>query len=148
MSEESRFFVRTALYVGPIAVVYWIVSAEIAGTFLLAFVFVGAIVFAGSVLLFVRAARLSAADREHGLAHLVRTTLGFEQPRGRTSAPIDIEGDPIPTSSLWPIAGAAAMFLVALGLVFGPWLWIPGVAAGLSVTWGWATQIGNSSSGN
>jgi hypothetical protein len=30
--------------------------------------------------------------------------------------------------------------LVGLGLLYGPWLWIPGATLGAAATYGWITQ--------
>jgi hypothetical protein len=143
VSEEVRFFLRTALYTGLIAAIYWFVSYEWAGTVLLAFLFGSAIFFVVVTSVLVRSARLSkAAAGERGLARLLRALVGFEDdPDVEPPAPLEMTDERFPTRSIWPLALALAATLLSLGLIYGPWLWIPG--AGLLITSGlaWATQL-------
>ena len=143
MSEEVRFFLRTALYTGLIATIYWFVSYEWAGTVLLASLFGSAIFFVVVTSALVKSARLSkAADGKGGPARLLRAVVGFEDdPEVDPPAPLEMTDDLFPTRSIWPLALALAATLLSLGLIFGPWLWIPG--AGLLITSGlaWATQL-------
>jgi hypothetical protein len=37
-------------------------------------------------------------------------------------------------------AGIAAM-LIGLGLVYGPWLWLPGLVLLAATVWGWVTEL-------
>ena len=141
MSEEVRFFLRTALYTGLIASIYWFVSYEWAGTVMLAFLFGSAIFFVVVVSALVRSARPSVAA-ERGPARLLHALVGFEDdPKVEPQAPLEIEDDVFPTRSIWPLVFAIAAALLGMGLIYGPWLWIPG--AGLLITSGlaWATQL-------
>jgi hypothetical protein len=143
VSEEVRFFLRTALYTGLIAAIYWFVSYEWAGTVLLIFLFGSAIFFVAVTSALVRTTRPStASEGGRGLAGALRALVGFEDEAGvEPQAPLEIAEDRFPTRSIWPLALSVATALVALGLIYGPWLWIPG--AGLLIASGlaWATQL-------
>ena len=143
MSEEVRFFLRTALYTGLIASIYWFVSYEWAGTALLVFLFGSAVFFVLVTAALVRTTRLSSAsERGRGIAEALHALVGFEDDPGvEPQAPLEIAEDRFPTRSIWPLATSVAATLVALGLIYGPWLWIPG--AGLLIASGlaWATQL-------
>ena len=112
MAEEVRIFVRTGLYTAVIAAIYWFVSYELAGTVLLVSLLGGAVLFAASA-------------RKLGR---------------KGEAPLAIEEEPVVTSSPWPFGAALAALLIALGLLYGPWLWMPGAGLALSVAYGWVTQ--------
>jgi plastocyanin len=81
------------------------------------------------------------------LAGLALTGSGFSDRAIRAGAAAD---DPIqmvsvgrsgvPKSSPWPLAGAFALGLVALGLAFGSYLVVIGVVCGLLVSAGWLSQ--------
>lgn len=144
MAEELRFFVRSLLYLVPITVVYWLVSYEPAGTALLATLIVAFIGFVGVAMRF---APSSISDLRPGSGGLVGRTLrvvnraiGFHE---RVDAPAPLEGGPdlVPTGSPWPILAAGAIAVAGLGLIFGPWLLLPGIVL---LTWallGWLTQL-------
>ncbi|MFN2388628.1 MAG: hypothetical protein ABR575_03340 [Actinomycetota bacterium] len=146
MAEEIRFFVRTALYALVIAAIYWFVSYEEAGTLLLIGIVVGSLLFVSVIALTVRGARrellpgrgargnraLGAADR----------ALGFhDDPGDGPSAPLELTEEPLPRSSIWPVAVALAAMLIGLGALYGAWFWIPGSAFGASALWGWSRQL-------
>ncbi|MGH2429289.1 MAG: hypothetical protein ACRDGV_10490, partial [Candidatus Limnocylindria bacterium] len=54
MAEELRFFLRTAIYAAIVAVAYWILSYEPAGTVLLAALALAVIAFVAAVAAFAR----------------------------------------------------------------------------------------------
>jgi hypothetical protein len=143
VSEEVRFFLRTALYTGLIATVYWFVSYEWAGAVMLAFLFGSSIFFVVVTSVLVKSTRPPrATGSRRGVADTVRAVVGFEHnPAVEPQAPLEIEDDRFPSSSIWPLALSIAVMLVTLGLIYGPWLWIPG--AGLLAASGlaWATQL-------
>ncbi|HYP22830.1 MAG TPA: hypothetical protein VEV43_04595 [Actinomycetota bacterium] len=113
MPEELRGPAGVALYVAVATVVYWLVSDEIAGTLLLVFLFVAAVAL---------------------------VLLGLALRRPGVDPALEIEEEPVVTVSPWPLLGAAAAMLVGLGLLYGPWLWIPGAALGAGSAYGWITQ--------
>lgn len=151
MVEELRFFLRIAVYLVVIATIYWFVSYEVAGTVLLLFGAVG-------TGFFVVAARISFQPKspedliprppKTGLRRMTGVFgryLAFDDEGATggepTNAPLALEEERFPESSVWPLAAAVASLLLGLGLVFGPWLWIPGLALGASSMWGWLTQL-------
>ena len=146
MSEELRFFLRTAVYSAIIGTVYWFVSYEWAGSVLLAFVVFSALSFVGVVAGTVRATRSEIVPEESsGLGRLggsVIRILGFEEHRGvATSEPLGSGLEPIPPGSIWPFIAGLASLLLALGLVYGPWALLPGIALVAITVWGWITQM-------
>ena len=152
MVEELRFFFRTALFALLISVIYWFVSYEVAGTVLLVFVILGSGFFVAAAGLSLRPrtdADLTPGRRARSgvgrLAGVFDRLLMFEDehaPGGDpTEPPLALDEDRFPARSAWPVAGAVAALLLGLGAVFGPWLWIPGLALAASTAWGWATQL-------
>ena len=132
MAEEVRFFVRVALFTIVIATIYWFVSYEEAGTALLAGIIASAVFFSVFVATGVRAARSGRKS--------VKGLVGFDE-SGRDD-PLALAEDTFPAASAWPVVASLAAVLVAVGLVFGAWLWIPGAAIGLACTLGWLTEAG------
>lgn len=146
MAEELRFFLRTGLFAGLVALVYWFVSYEIAGTILLGGLAAGAAVFIVTISKLVREARADIVDAESSglpkLAGGVKRLVGFDEESGPDrSAPLELEEEPVAHSSAWPILTAFAALLAGLGLLFGAWFWLPGIAVGALSMWGWSTQL-------
>jgi Cytochrome c oxidase subunit IV len=146
MAEEVRFFLRTALYTVLIAAVYWFVSYETAGTVMLIFVSAATAAVVIVVSVAVRASRDELDPRVGGPLHrtgtLVGRLVGFSEPRrGAAEEPLAAGLEPIPTGSIWPLLGAAAATLLALGVVYGPWLLLPGIGVAVITVWGWLTQM-------
>lgn len=143
MAEELRFFLRTGLYVTAVAVVYWLVSYEPAGTVLL-------VVLALAVAALIAVAAAFAprtVDDLTGAGGPIRRSLGtlnrvigFHE---RPDVAPPLEGGPeiVPLASAWPIVTAAAMVIVGLGLIFGTWLLVPGIALLVVGGVGWLTQL-------
>lgn len=127
MPEELRIFVRAALYLAAVTAIYRVVSDEVAGTLLLGGLFVSSLVF----IALGRALGRSSEQKQSFLA--------FDEAGGET-APLEIEEEPVVTVSPWPLLGAAAAMLIGLGLLYGPWLWLPGAALALGSAYGWITQ--------
>ena len=146
MAEELRFFLRTAAYSAVIGLVYWFVSYEVAGSVLLAFVVFATGLIVGVLLIVVRATRGELDPRRGGpIARggaVVARLVGFTDPQGAAGAdPIAAGLEPVPSGSIWPLVAGAAAAMVGLGLVYGPWLWLPGIVLiGFSI-WGWLTQL-------
>jgi hypothetical protein len=133
VAEEVRFFLRTAIYTVLIAAIYWFVSYEEAGTVLFAFVAASALIFIVMTLMLAPAARPSSLAP--------RALLGFDdRPEDEPGGPLQLDEDEFPVASAWPLTAALAASLVGLGLIFGAWLWVPGLGLALSVLVGWATE--------
>lgn len=145
MSEEVRFFFRVALYTLPIAVVYWFISYEIAGSVMLLALGLSAVFFTAVMVVHLRHSRSELAPERHPASRRIGVALnrliGFEEHPGRATDPLAIEDDPIPTSSIWPLVLALGATLLGAGLIFGGWLWIPGALLMAAAAWGWITQF-------
>lgn len=139
MAEELRFFLRVAIYGVVITAVYWFVSYDWAGTVLLV---ASTLAVATVVAVAAAFARRALRGRPGSpLATLGRWLL-LTDPGGEAGEqPLATGLDPLPRSSSWPLLAAAAATLIALGLVFGPWLTLPGVALLAWTAWGWVTQL-------
>ena len=141
MAEEVRFFLRTALYTIVITAIYWFLSYERAGTALFAFLAGGALTFAGVFLVTVRATR-EPPEPPKGVMGRAKTLVGFADRRDDAARPaLEVEDEPFPSASIWPLIVGLGATLVAVGLIYGPWFWIPGLALLASSAWGWATQL-------
>lgn len=146
MAEELRFFLRTGVYSIVVGTVYWFVSYEVAGSVLLAFVVFAALAFVGVAGAFVRGAHSEIVPPgTSGVARVlgsVNRVLGFEEHAGAVSSdPLAAGLEPIPTGSIWPLIGGIAALLMLLGLVYGPWLLLPGIVLAAGTVWGWVTQL-------
>ena len=122
-SLQSRLFGAVAAFVAFIGVVYWFMSYESAGTTLLA---------------------LTA-----GLALLTAAYVGWPRRSDHLTDDADDTDEPepghdphdgvwFPEASIWPVAVAAAMVMVANGLLLGRWLLIP---AGVFLVWSLAGMV-------
>ncbi len=136
MPEELRLFVRAALYMALVTAIYWFVSYEKAGTLLLGFLFVGAVLFVVAGRLYGRATE----QRPRGLLRRATNVVAFDDEGGAVEPPLEIAEEPVVTASAWPLLAAAAAMLVGLGLLYGPWLWLPGAGLGIAAAYGWITQ--------
>ena len=146
MAEELRFFLRTALYSAVIGAVYWFVSYEVAGSVMLGFVVFATGLVVGLLLFAVRATRGELDPRSGGPMQRAGTALarlaGFAEPRGPAGEqPIAAGLEPLPAGSIWPLVAGAAATMVGLGLVYGPWLTLPGIVLAAFAVWGWLTQM-------
>jgi hypothetical protein len=146
MAEELRFFLRTALYTAVIGLIYWGLSYEWAGSVMLAFVALATGLVVVVFFLGVRATRGPLTEEAGGpirrLSLAVARLVGFAEPRGAAGAePMAAGLEPIPLGSIWPLVAAAAVSLIGLGLVYGPWLTLPGIAVMAVTVWGWITQL-------
>lgn len=130
MAEEVRFFFRTALFTTLIGTVYWFMSYEQAGTALLAAIVVSAIFFVVAIATGVRGSRRGGRS--------VKGMLGFAD-TGNDN-PLALDEEVFPTASPWPAVVSVAAILVGVGLIYGAWLWIPGIGLGLAGAWGWLTE--------
>ena len=131
MAEEVRFFVRIALFTVVIGTIYWFVSYEEAGTILFGGIVASAVTFALVIALRVKAARQGGRG--------LKALLGFDDVG--EERPLNLAEDTFPSASMWPAAGSIGFVLIAVGLVYGAWLWVPGLAIAISATWGWLTEL-------
>jgi hypothetical protein len=140
MAEEFRFFLRVAGYVAVAGVVYWLVSYEPAGTVLLLALILAIATFIGIGLALARGRARSDGPRGGGPLGWVNRFIGFHE---RADEPAPLEGGPeiVPLSSSWPVVTAAAMVVAGLGLIFGPWLLVPGLVLLAIGGIGWLTQL-------
>lgn len=144
MAEELRYFLRTALWIGGLAVAYWFVSYDPAGTALLVILGIALAAF----LVLVAAMEPRTVDhlrpRRHGLLRApldtINRVIGFHDP---PSEPAPLAGGPdlVPLSSWWPVITAAAFVTIGLGLIYGAWLLVPGVVLLVVGGIGWLTQL-------
>jgi hypothetical protein len=144
MAEELRFFLRISLYALGAGTVYWFVSYEWAGTVLFGFVVIGAGFFAAAIAVLLRSARGEVVRDERGnrLIGTLNRVVGFEEhPDEAASRPLEIDDQPFPPISPWPVVAAVSALLIGLGLVFGPWFWLPGAALAAATLWGWLTEL-------
>jgi hypothetical protein len=149
MAEELRVFLRTGLYIGLAALVYWIITAEWAGSLLMAFMFLGAIFFVAAIAHLldqthgeVRPPEGYSGGRRFKTLEVADRILGFEEHPGRTHGdPLALQENPMPESSVWPILGALATVFFILGVLWGPWLWAPALVLGLWIMRGWLNQL-------
>ncbi|HVL64867.1 MAG TPA: cytochrome c oxidase subunit 4 [Actinomycetota bacterium] len=139
MAEELRFFARTALFALLAGIIYWFVSYERAGSLLFAFVALGAGFFAVAAWIFVAGARGTGGAESVGAA--AARTLGFEDRPGDEHGPLTVEDELIPPASIWPLVAAAAATLIGVGLIYGPWFWLPGAALAAATAYGWLTEM-------
>jgi hypothetical protein len=146
VAEELRFFLRTAAYSAVIGLIYWYVSYEVAGSVMLAFVVLATGLIVGVFAIAVRATRGELDPRRGGpmarAGAIVARLVGFAEPRGAAGAdPIAAALEPVPSGSVWPLVAGVAAALVGLGLVYGPWLTLPGIVLVGFAIWGWLTQL-------
>lgn len=133
MSEEVRFMLRIAAYTALIATIYWFVAYERAGTTMLVFLALAA----GFLVLWALRSLPAARPRSKAPADLV----GLSDPPAESETALEIEEDVFPGSSLWPVVLAVGVTLLALGPLFGPWLWIPGLVLTASSGVLWAQEM-------
>jgi hypothetical protein len=152
MAEEVRFFLRTAVYSAPIAVVYWFASHEPdgipyeydwAGTTLLVFTVFAAGAVVGGIVLMTRSSwRRRLVPREGSAPRRVGETLnrviGLEHGSAeRVEQPLAGGPELVPSGSPWPVVAAVAAGMVLLGLIYGAWLIAPGIVLLVIAAAGW-----------
>ena len=133
MSEELRFFLRTALYTGLITVVYWFVAYEWAGTALLAALFGAALSFVLITAVIVPATRSGRLN--------VPGLLGFGEAAEEEQQPLEAAEEGFPAASIWPLGLALGALLIGIGAIFGLWLLVPGIGLTLAAGAGWILQL-------
>ena len=132
LPEEIRFFARSALFGLAIAVIYWFVSYEAAGSvLLLAFGVGSAIAAAFLALQLARSGARPVGPPWRWLALPPEDDEGpFGDPVGR-----------IPLGSLAPLVGGFGLTVMALGLVFGPPLIVVGLFPATWGAWEWIRAV-------
>lgn len=144
MSEELRFFLRTALYTGLITVIYWFVSYEWAGTVMLAFLFGAALSMVLVTAVVVPATRSSRTPAGRPGGSLLRKFwgwVGFDEPAEGSPHPLEMADEGFPAASIWPIGLALGALSIGLGAIFGLWLLVPGIGITVAAGTGWVTQL-------
>ena len=146
MAEEVRFFLRIAIFAALIGTIYWFVSYEIVGTILLIAIVAGAGLFIVTISRLRRETHSDLAPSEGGAARKARfgiqRLVGFDDESDPVEkTPLEIEEEPVVHSSAWPILTGLCGVLLGLGMLYGPWFWVPGLALGGVVLWGWSSQL-------
>jgi cytochrome c oxidase subunit IV len=119
----ARVLGAAAAFMGVVDAVYWFVTYEPAGTFLLGVTAVGLLFASGYI---------AAASR------------GTVRPADRPDLrPEDVAGEPVgvfAAASPWPIVLAGGLLVALVGLVYGLWLLIPGMAITIAALLGLAWE--------
>ena len=136
--QETRFFAFVGVFGLVIAVIYWIVSYEWAGTVLL-LAFGAAGVFAALRLGVARPAAVARGGAERDAAHPTGPEAG--EGTGSGTAGIDRpfldESGRIPGATLAPLALGLGISLASTAVIFGPWLAIAALVPFLWGAWAW-----------
>ena len=111
MRLEGRLFAGLALFLGVVALVYWLLSHEVTGTTVLTVGFLMSSLVAFFYYVQYRRGGPRPQDRGDGEITDTAGPLGFFPPR-----------------SGWPAAVAVGLTVLALGVVFGVWLALIGFA--------------------
>jgi Cytochrome c oxidase subunit IV len=139
VAEELRFFLRSAIWVIGSAIVYWLVSSEPAGTVLLVALGLAIVAFIAVVGYEVRSS-VDDLRPGGGALGLLNRVIGFHE-SPREAPPLAAEPGRIPLASIWPIVAATAAVTIGLGLLYGAWLALPGIALGAVAVYGWIIQL-------
>ena len=140
MAEELRFFLRSAIWVVGSAVVYWFVSHEPAGTALLVALGLAIAAFI-AVVAYEARSTVEGLRRRDGALGLLDRLVGFGESPAGEAGPLGAHPGRIPLASVWPIVAAAAVATTGLGLLYGPWLGLPGIALGVVAAYGWLIEL-------
>jgi hypothetical protein len=140
VAEELRFFLRSAIWVVGSAVVYWFVSYEPAGTVLLVALGLAILAFI-SIVAYEARSTIDELRPVGGPLGLLNRVIGFHESPAAEAPPLGIDPGRIPLSSIWPIMAAAAVVTIGLGLLYGAWLALPGLALGIVAVYGWLIQL-------
>jgi hypothetical protein len=133
MPEEMRFLLRAGAYGIGIAVIYYALSQEIAGTILMLGFGLASIALFGIVWW---------ERRRHGWQVTGRPWRWALLPPATENGGLTDERALLPAASLAPITLALGIALAALGLVFGPWLVGAAIVPLLLGIRGWVADAG------
>jgi hypothetical protein len=123
VSIAARVLLAAGAFIFVVDVVYWFVTYEPAGTFLLGVMVVGFLIAGGYIATAARGVVLSA-----------------DRPDLR---PADAAGDPVgvfSAASPWPLILAGGVLVALVGLVYGVWLLVPGLAITIAALLGLARE--------
>ena len=124
MKPERLVFAFIAAFFLVVTPVYWFMSHEVAGTFVLAFAGVLGAMIAGYLTIAARGFDPRPEDRRDGEIYEGAGEVGF-----------------FPPHSAWPITGAGVVTLIFLGPgVEQPWITLVGVGVGIWALSGWVLE--------
>lgn len=124
MRIEARIFIILTIFFLVVTPIYWFISHEVTGTVALILTFFMTLMLAVFLSLVARRIDERPEDRKDGEIAEGAGELGFFPPR-----------------SIWPLAAAAVIVLVALGPVFGWWLLFLGAVLGSVALTGWVYEF-------
>lgn len=124
MRIEARIFTILTIFFAVVTPIYWLMSREITGTVALILTFFLVLMLAGYLALVARRIDDRPEDRKDGEIAEGAGELGFLPPR-----------------SIWPLAAALTLVLIALGPVFGWWLFLLGLGFGAVACTGWVYEF-------
>ena len=133
--EERRFFLRIGLFTVAAGVVYWFLSYEAAGSLMLVLVGIATVVLVSLLRPFS-----DESGTRSGPLGIARDLLTFED-RSADSSPIELAEPAFPSLSLQPVMLSMGAGALAVGMVFGAWLWIPGALLFAGAAWRWLTEL-------
>ena len=135
MVEERRFFLRIGLFTIGAGTIYWFLSHEAAGALMLVLVGVATVVLISLLHPFA-----DESGTRSGPLGMARDLLTFED-RSDDSSPIELIDPAFPSISLQPVMLSVGAGALAVGMVFGAWLWIPGALLFAGAAWRWLTEL-------
>lgn len=142
MAEELRLFLRVALWSVGAGTIYWFLTYEWVGSVLTLFLVLGASFFAVAGARLARAARRAPDPGTRGPGGAVANLIGFSEPDDEgVRPPLELEEEALPVGSIWPLAGGVAATFGGLGILYGPWFWLPGALLGVAALRGWSTEL-------
>jgi amino acid transporter len=121
---EARIFIILTIFFALVTPIYWFLSHEVTGTVALILTFFMTLMLAVFLSLVARRIDERPEDRKDGEIAEGAGELGFFPPR-----------------SIYPLAAAAVLVLVALGPVIGWWLLFLGAALGSVALTGWVYEF-------
>lgn len=123
MRTESKIFLFVAIFFAIVTPVYFFMSHEPAGTFVLGLSCALGAIVAGYLHLVSRKIDLRPEDRSDGDVHEGAGELGF-----------------FPPQSIWPFICALVLTVFMMGPIFGWWLSLLGVGLGIWAIGGWVYE--------